>query len=260
MNILVANDDGVFRRGIKELTEALAGIEGAHIYVCGPDRERTCASHGLTMFEPMHVEEYDKADFPKAEMVWVCSGTPADCTRLGLAKMAELGIKADLVCTGINHGSNIGQDVHYSGTVSAAMEAMFKGVPAIAFSLCNLNCTHFEHFRTLVPQIVNMCCGKVPSDVLINVNVPDLPKEEIKGIKITQVGPRDYNDMFVLVNGDRKSGDYVCESEEIFPEVMDPSWDVTAWKDGWITITPVQKMSTNQKMFGWLNEQHLVLV
>lgn len=251
MNILIANDDGVFKEGLMVLCRCLASMEGVRVYVCGPDRERTCSGHGLVMRDSIKVEELPadlaRKGYPQAVKVWSCSGTPADCVRMGMLKMRELGETADLVCTGINHGSNLGQDVHYSGTVASAMEAIFKGVPAIAFSLCSSSAVHFENFENLVPQIVNKTFGRFGTDVFLNVNVPDIPKKEIKGIKLSSLGPRDYDDRYNLVSGDRKSGSYLIDSDEVFPEIMDPDWDVTANREGWVTLSPVQRMSHSEE-------------
>ncbi|MCQ2561771.1 MAG: 5'/3'-nucleotidase SurE [Clostridia bacterium] len=260
MNILIANDDGVFKKGIKVLCECLASMEGVHVYVCGPDRERTCSGHGLVLTEPVEIKEFDKTDYPHAEMVWSCSGTPADCVRMGIGMMMELGAYPDLVCTGINHGPNIGRDVHYSGTVAAAMEAIFKGIPAIAFSLCSHDCTHFEHFEKLVPMLVEKTYGKIPTSLFLNVNVPDLPDEKIMGIKIAELGPRDYTYKFTRVSGSREDGLCIIESEDVIPPDASPEWDLTAWKEGWITVTPIQMMTHNSEYMELLKAQNFNIV
>ena len=137
MNILISNDDGVFKYGLKVLANALASMEDVNVYVFGPSRERSCAGHGLFLHEEQTVTPYSAEGFDRVEGVWACSGTPADCVKTGVSILRSKGIPIDMVCTGVNHGSNLGRDIHYSGTISAAMEGLFLGIPSIAFSLCS---------------------------------------------------------------------------------------------------------------------------
>jgi len=239
LNILVANDDGIHRRGIQELVVALSLIEGANIYVFAPDKERTAAGHGITIRDSLYIEEWDKADYPGVEAAYSCSGTPADCVKLGLSLLKKKGIKIDLVCAGINHGSNLGTDVYYSGTIASAMEGLLQGVPAIAFSLCSHECTHFEHFKELVPEIVKKSFGKIPKDTLLNVNVPDLPKEELAGILVTGMGPKDYIDVYKPMQETDKGIYYEYQSSEVYYPNAGLNWDVGGNQAGYITIVPI---------------------
>ncbi len=248
MNILISNDDGVFKQGLKVLANSLAAMEDVNIYVMGPSQERSCAGHGLMLHDEIVVEEYSKEGFDRVEGVWSCSGTPADSVKSGLSIARLRGIPIDMVCTGVNHGSNLGRDIHYSGTISAAMEGLFMGVPAIAFSLCSHAALHFEAFPGLIPQVVRAAGNNVPRDTIISVNVPDIPAQELKGIKVCPIGPRDYSDGIELVRKTEKGGVYRYRSEAVYRDHPDPEWDVTAWQEGWATITPIRTMRENRSL------------
>ena len=248
MNILISNDDGVFKYGLKVLANALASMEDVNVYVMAPSQERSCAGHGLSLHTDIFVQECSKEGFDRVEGVWSCSGTPADSVRTGVAIARYKGIPIDMVCTGVNHGSNLGRDVHYSGTISAAMEGLFLGVPSIAFSLCSHEALHFEAFPALIPQVVKAAKGNVPRDTILSVNVPDIPAEQLKGVRVCPIGPRDYTDGIRPVQELDRGGIWHYVSKATYRENPDPDWDVTAWQDGWVTITPVQMMHENAKM------------
>lgn len=239
MNILVANDDGIHRRGIQELVAALSAIEGAKIYVFAPDRERTAAGHGITMRDSLYIEPWNMDDYPGAVEAFSCSGTPADCVKVGMALLKQRGIIVDLVCGGINHGSNLGTDVYYSGTIACAMEGRLLGVPAIAFSLCSHECTHFEIFKDLVPEIVTKSLGKIPSDTILNVNVPDIPQEQLAGILVTGMGPKDYTDVYYPVQETAKGIYYEYKSSDVYYPNAGLSWDVGGYQEKYVTIVPI---------------------
>jgi 5'-nucleotidase len=246
LNILVANDDGIHRRGIQELVAALSQIEGANIYVFAPDRERTAAGHGITMRDSLYIEPWNMEDYPGALEAYSCSGTPADCVKVGMAILRQRGIDIDLVCGGINHGSNLGTDVYYSGTIACAMEGRLLGVPAIAFSLCSHDCSHFEIFKDLVPQIVTKSLGKIPSDTILNVNVPDLPPEQLAGVLVTGMGPKDYNDLYYPVQETKKGIYYEYKSTDVYYPDADLSWDVGGYQSNYVTTVPITVSMTRR--------------
>lgn len=248
MNILVSNDDGIHRRGIRELAAALTRIDGAKIYVFAPDRERTAAGHGITMRDSLYLQEWNKEDYPGAEAAYACSGTPADCVKIGISLLRQQGVEIDLVCSGINHGSNLGTDVFYSGTVAAAMEGRLMGVPAIAFSLCSHDCSHFEVFPELVPMIVEKSLGRIPGDSILNVNVPDLPQEELAGIVVTDMGIRRYDDEYRLVQQVDKGNYYEYLSTEMYYADAGLDTDIGAYQQGYITIISLSMYRTNPKV------------
>ena len=180
MKILVSNDDGYSATGINVLADALAEI--ADVVVVAPDRNRSAASNSLTLHDPLRISKV-------ADKRFRVNGTPSDCVHLALTGF--LDEEPDLVVSGINHGANLGDDVIYSGTVAAAMEGRFLGFPSIAVSLVGHRLSHFATAgrvaRDLVARLAN---DSLPSDFILNVNVPDLPYEELAGIEEARLGFR----------------------------------------------------------------------
>lgn len=180
MKILVSNDDGFLATGINVLTEALAEI--ADVVVVAPDRNRSAASNSLTVHSPLRVSKI-------AENRYSVDGTPSDCVHLALTGL--LDDEPDLVVSGINHGANLGDDVIYSGTVAAAMEGRFLGLPTIAVSLAGDRLTHFDTAARVVTEMVQKLERAVLApDITLNVNVPDRPYEELTGVVAARLGFR----------------------------------------------------------------------
>ena len=253
MNILVSNDDGIFAQGMRTLATALAAAEHQVTVVC-PDRERSATGHGLTMHKPIRAESVDGV-FPPSVQAWSCSGTPADCVKLALGALVDQ--PPDVVISGINHGPNLGTDVLYSGTVSAAMEGAMEGIPAIAVSL-----TSFSH-QTFTPAAHFICdlladttLFPMAKPMLLNVNVPPLETADIKGVTLTRQGIRRYFDLFEK-RLDPRGKTYYWLAGEAIEEVEDPlatqRWpedvrqalaaiptDVQAINDRYISVTPLQ--------------------
>lgn len=178
MHILISNDDGVFAQGINILADALKDI--ATITIVAPDRNRSGASNSLTLENPLRIRQI-------SERCYAVQGTPTDSVHIALN--AIIKEKVDLVIAGINHGANLGDDVLYSGTVAAAMEGFFLGVPAIAVSLCGT--VHFDTAAYVVKQIIlQHASNPLPINRLININVPDSPLSEIQGWQVTRLGAR----------------------------------------------------------------------
>jgi len=244
LNILIANDDGIYRRGIRVLAQALGRIEGANIYVFAPDQERTAAGHGITIRDSLRLQEWNMDDYPTAKLAYACSGTPADCVKIGISFLRQKGIRTDVVCSGINHGANLGTDVFYSGTVAAAMEARLMGVPGIAFSLCSHESDRFEAFHELVPAIVRKSFGKIPDHTILNVNVPDLPLAEIAGIVATDIGIRRFDEEYRLVQRVEQGDYYEYVSMEKFYDGAGLETDIGANQNGYVTISPISMKRT----------------
>jgi 5'-nucleotidase len=180
MKILVSNDDGYLATGIQALTRALEQI--ADVVVVAPDRNRSAASNSLTLHDPLRVSKNGTNRFR-------VNGTPSDCVHLALTGF--LDYEPDLVVSGINHGANLGDDVIYSGTVAAAMEGRFLGFPSIAVSLVGRELTHFDTAGRVAAELVQRLGErKLPSDFILNVNVPDLPYAELSGIEVARLGFR----------------------------------------------------------------------
>ncbi len=181
MKILVSNDDGYLATGIQVLTDALERV--ADVVVVAPDRNRSAASNSLTVSTPLRVTEV-------ARNRYRVDGTPSDCVHLALTGFLEF--EPDLVVSGINHGANLGDDVIYSGTVAAATEGRFLGLPAIAVSLVGEGrLTHFDTAARVVCDMVQRIeAAPLPRDVTLNVNVPDTPFETLNGVRATRLGFR----------------------------------------------------------------------
>ncbi|CZF78645.1 5'/3'-nucleotidase SurE [Grimontia marina] len=178
MHILISNDDGVFAAGINVLAEVLSEI--ATVTVVAPDRNRSGASNSLTLENPLRLREVGDSRY-------AVQGTPTDSVHVALNALVK--DKVDFVITGINHGANLGDDVLYSGTVAAATEGFFMGVPAIAVSLCGT--TYFHTAAQVVKKVVlNDKDKPLPRNRLLNINVPDVPIEDIKGWQVTRLGAR----------------------------------------------------------------------
>ena len=180
MKILVSNDDGYLATGINVLTDALAQI--ADVVVVAPDRNRSAASNSLTLADPLRVAKV-------AEDRFSVNGTPSDCVHMALTGFLEE--EPDLVVSGINHGANLGDDVIYSGTVAAAMEGRFLGFPTIAVSLVGHRLRHFDTAaRVAVDLVQRLEKDPLPKEFIFNVNVPDVPFDELRGLRVCRLGFR----------------------------------------------------------------------
>ncbi|MBT8089751.1 MAG: 5'/3'-nucleotidase SurE [Gammaproteobacteria bacterium] len=180
MKILVSNDDGYLATGINALTDALEQV--ADVVVVAPDRNRSAASSSLTLHTPLRVTEIAKNRYK-------VDGTPSDCVHLALTGFLEH--EPDLVVSGINHGANLGDDVIYSGTVAAALEGRFLGLPTIAVSLVGGNLKHFDAAARVASELVQKIerTGLAP-DLVLNVNVPNRPYDKLQGVQATRLGFR----------------------------------------------------------------------
>jgi 5'-nucleotidase len=180
MKILVSNDDGYLATGINVLADALSRI--ADVVVVAPDRNRSAASNSLTLADPLRISEV-------AENRYRVNGTPSDCVHLALTGF--LDEEPDLVVSGINHGANLGDDVIYSGTVAAATEGRFLGFPTIAVSLVGHRLKHFDTAARVATELVQRLeRDPLPSEFIFNVNVPDVPYEDLAGIRVCRLGFR----------------------------------------------------------------------
>jgi 5'-nucleotidase len=187
MHILITNDDGYLAPGIRVLAQELALV--ADISVVAPERNRSGASNSLTLMRPLRVEQ-------STDGYYYVDGTPTDCVHLALSGL--LDNPPDMVVSGINAGPNLGDDVLYSGTVAAAMEGRYLGLPAIAVSLLGKPATHFSSAAQITRRVVErLTHSPLPDDTLLNLNVPDLPGDEIVAIEATRLGFRHKSESMV---------------------------------------------------------------
>lgn len=245
MKLLISNDDGIFALGIRTLADTLAEA-GHDVTVICPDRERSATGHGLTLHDPIRAEVIDGIFHPKVK-AWSCSGTPSDCIKLGLGALIDS--PPDFVLSGINHGSNLGTDVLYSGTVSAAMEGVIEGIPSIAFSLTSYKFQEFEVAAMFAKTLIDQLVAQPPINViLLNVNIPAVKSSEIAGVKITRQGIRRYFDTFEK-RVDPRGKTYYWIAGEAVEDVEQPTHihlpddvptDVQAIREKYIAITPLQ--------------------
>jgi len=242
--ILLTNDDGIHAEGIRALAEGLEGL--GEIRVIAPDREQSASSHSITLHQPLRIMTLA----PNRVSV---TGTPTDCVLL--AVNGVFGDRPRLVISGINHGPNLGDDVTYSGTVAAAMEGFLLGVPSIAVSLAASSgelhfATAARYARRVATKILE---SGPPLGALVNINVPNLPDEEIAGIRVTKLGKRHYVDTVVEKTDPRGKPYYWIGGS--------PSWqagkntDQGAILDRYVSITPLHLDLTDYKavveMEGW---------
>ncbi|MCF6269923.1 MAG: 5'/3'-nucleotidase SurE [Melioribacteraceae bacterium] len=242
MKILVSNDDGISSVGINKLVTELSKI--ADVTVVAPLTEQSAAGHSITMKIPLRVKEYIVNN---KFFGYAVDGTPADCIKMGIKNI--LKEKPDIVISGINNGSNAAISVIYSGTVSAAREAAIMDVPAIAMSVTSHHPKHYEYAAKLAVQLSQYVCEKkLRRGTLLNVNVPDLPEDEIKGILLTRQGESTWNDYYEE-RTDPYGGKYFWLKGNM--EIIDTELerDVVALNNGYVSITPVHFDLTDFKMF-----------
>lgn len=243
MRLLISNDDGIFAHGIRALANSMAEA-GHRVTVVCPDRERSATGHGLTLHEPIRAEVVESVFHPHVK-AWACSGTPADCVKLALGALLEE--PPDLVLSGINHGANLGTDVLYSGTVSAAMEGTIEGISSVAFSLTSYTAKDFQPAACIARSIVKHLSQQLPPrPLLLNVNIPPVPLQEIQDIIITRQGIRRYTDLFQKRLDPRGKTYYWLAGEALEDITNDPNetlnpypTDVEAIRKHCVTITPL---------------------
>jgi 5'-nucleotidase len=242
MKILITNDDGIHSRGIHALVQELSQI--AELYLVAPDRERSGTGHSITVFDPIKVT---KTTFPGVKQAWIVGGTPVDCTKIAIARLVEE--KIDLVISGINHGPNLGSDVLYSGTVSAAAEAIIMGCPSLAISLdSHRSDSDFEFSARFARQLVtSLMHWGIESKTLVNINIPAIETSRIKGIKVCKLGQRNYDNLFEE-RQDPRGNTYYWMGGDVLQEEQEPDSDVYAVEHDYISVTPINLDLTNYSL------------
>ena len=247
MKMLVSNDDGYQAVGLKVLAHALAAI--AEIVVVAPERNRSGASNSLTLEYPIRAERMDNG-YVRVD------GTPSDCVHLAITGL--LDEEPDMVVAGINAGPNLGDDVLYSGTVAAATEGRFLGLPAMALSMDSDDPKHYETgARVAVILISQLLRSPLPWDTIININIPDLPYDDLKGFRATRLGHRHKAEPVVRSTDPR--GRPIFWVGPAGPEQdAGPGTDFHAVREGYVSLTPLQVDLTRhgaiEKLSTWLGE------
>jgi 5'-nucleotidase len=242
--ILVTNDDGVHSPGIISLYRAMKELGDA--YIVAPDRERSAAGHSLTMHRPLRAEEI-------RERVFSLNGTPTDCVTIGINKL--LPEKPALVVSGINRGANLGDDITYSGTVSAAVEGTIFGIPSLAFSLIAGRHYHFETAAACALKIAAYALGHpLPYDTLLNVNIPNVPREDIMGVKFTRQGKRVYDGSIQETFDPWGQKHYWIGGGQPYWE-RGEDMDIEAVQANYISVTPIHLDLTNYNALSYFKSK-----
>ena len=231
MRVLVSNDDGVDAPGIRALAEGLRAA-GHEVIVVAPDRDRSGASNSLTLDLPLQVVQVDA-------QTWRVHGTPTDCVHVAITGMLE--VEPDIVVSGINNTANLGDDVIYSGTVAAAMEGRFLGLPAVAVSLATRDHVghHYETAaRAAVEIVARLRADPLPADTILNVNVPDIPWAEVEGFEVTRLGNRHRAEP-CIAQQDPRGRDWWWIGPAGAEHDSGPGTDFHAVRSGHISITPI---------------------
>ncbi|GLI53114.1 5'/3'-nucleotidase SurE [Thermodesulfovibrio yellowstonii] len=241
--VLVTNDDGFFSKGIQYLAEALKEL--GEVYIVAPDRDRSAVSHALTMHRPLRVDLI-------RENCYSVNGTPTDCVVVGVKKL--LPREPDLIVSGINKGANLGEDITYSGTVSAAIEGTILGVPSFAISLVGERPFRYETASYYAIKIAKFILEKgLPPDTLLNVNLPNKPLQEIKGIKITKQGKRSYENSIHEIFSPWGEKQYWIGGGVVSWQKMEGT-DIQAIMENCASVTPLHIDLTNYRALDYLKK------
>ena len=232
--ILLCNDDGIHAPGISVLHTAVRDL--GELRVVAPDVERSAAGHAITLTEPIKSTPVEKNGVFFGDAI---GGTPADCVKLAVCALME-DTPPDIVLSGINLGSNTGISVIYSGTVSAATEGVILGIPSVAFSLCTYADPEWEMAGRMAAELTKKIIkNPPPPGVLLNINLPNLPYDELKGVRVTRMGRSRFIEKFHKRLDPRGRIYYWLDGElEVHDEGEDV--DIYAVQDGYVSVTPIQ--------------------
>jgi len=238
MKILISNDDGILARGLGLLAEACATV--GQVTVVAPDREQSGTSHSLTLHRPLRATR-------RSDGAYQVDGTPTDCVLLALG--ALMPDKPDFVISGVNHGPNMGEDVLYSGTVAAAMEGLAAGIPSVAISYGSFDLEHLDSHRAGLQRLLRdvLAVPQFPKDTLLNVNLPAVPGDQVKGVKVTHLGSRVFHEEIARMKDPWGRDIYWIGGGHV-------TWtggaesDFQAVQDGYISLTPLHVDMTNYEL------------
>ncbi len=247
MRILLTNDDGIHAPGLK-LLEEIAGQISDDVWTCAPAEEQSGAGHSLSLHQPVRLRKLGDKRF-------AVTGTPTDSVNLGL-RLVLAEKRPDLVISGINAGENLGDDMTYSGTISAAMEAALAGIPAIAMSQAMRSERSFETAKAWAVQVLTPLL-EVPmaKRTLLNINFPDLPPDKVRGVRVVRQGFHDYNRGSVVGGTDPRGKNYYWFGLNQMEHTLDHGTDLEAVADGYVAVTPLHLDLTHHAAIGTLAER-----
>ncbi len=245
MEILITNDDGIYAEGIYALAEALK--KAGNVTVVAPDTQRSAVGHAITIADPLRVVPAKRGG---KFFGYAASGTPADCVKLGIKSIMKK--RPDLVVSGINLGGNQGYNILYSGTVSGATEGALLGIPSIAISLDTFKNPDFRPAAAFAVKLAGLFKKRtLPPGTLLNVNLPNVPAEKLKGVRITNQSLTSFNDWFDK-RTDPHGNTYYWMTGDFKPKDADKASDLNALRAGYISVTPIQFDLTNYKFISEL--------
>jgi 5'/3'-nucleotidase len=245
MNILISNDDGILARGLSLLGDAAGDL--GRVTVVAPDREQSATSHSLTLHRPIRATR-------RSDGAHQVDGTPTDCVLLALS--ALMPENPDFVFSGVNHGPNMGEDVLYSGTVAAAMEGLAAGIPSVAISYGSFDLEHLESHRAGLTRLLAgiVAIEAFPRDTLLNVNLPAIPGDQVKGVKVTHLGSRVFHEEVARMKDPWGKDIYWIGGGHVTWSGGADS-DFRAVNEGFISVTPLHVDMTNYDLLeaarGW---------
>jgi 5'-nucleotidase len=253
MKILVTNDDGIDSPGLHSLAKAMQSI--GEVFIVAPDSQQSAVGHALTIENPLRAYPYH---LNGEKLGFAVNGTPSDCVKLAVSSLMDE--KPDLVVSGINFGRNTSINIIYSGTVAAATEGMLLGIPSIAFSLDSFSRkSEMETAGYYAGKIVESIMLSVPpKGTLLNVNIPAISKDEVKGVQITQLSKSEWIDKYEK-RSDPFGREYFWFSGEYHFEDKDLQTDDFAIKSGYISITPIEFNFINSKFIDTLKKNEMLL-
>lgn len=236
MKILLTNDDGYFADGLQVLYQILCEEDDYEVSIVAPESQKSATGHSITLFEPLFITRYP---LNKELTGFAVRGNPADCVKLAI--QGEIVPRPDLIISGINKGPNLGTDVFYSGTVSAAMEGILLGVPSLAVSLASFKSMDFVPGARFIAKFIKQF--SLPQSGLLNINIPPIPENEWKGIRATKLGKAIYENVFEYREAPHGK-EYFWQAGEMAPE-KDQDTDLFAIKEGYISLTPMHSDLTD---------------
>lgn len=240
MTILISNDDGIQSPGLHELVRSLSSL--GEIWVVAPDREQSAVGHSITLAEPIRLFDFSVEG---AHKTFAISGSPADCVKLAVAELMPK--RPDVVVSGINRGENTGISIIYSGTVSAATEGAINGIPSLAVSLDSFTNQDYSTAGLVARRMTELVIRDgLPKGTLLNVNVPAIPREKIRGVRVAKQGLGRFQETFMKRNDPRGRVYYWMDGHKLPLDETDT--DGTAIQEGYVSVTPIQLDLTHHEM------------